>query len=312
MASWISADALAEQRSHLPAIAYDRLWGNVWTTGSGDALSNDDIAAAVTASGPMTGEEPGFVFAAGLDLGIRKDLAALVVVGFDAGRFEIVPKPAAPVSTAMAAARELGLVPKPQQEPEQVFRPGSLRYRLADVRVWRPSGGRVDLADVEQSILELYSRFRFVLSIDPWQAEYLSSRLGKAGLPVELVPFVPSTLQQMATVTIEAFTNRAIDLYDHPGLLSDLRSLRVEEKQYGIRLSSPRGPGGHGDIAVGLALSLVAAKRCLQPADACVPYGGSVEAMIVWPPAPDDREELHEFSNVNMGEEQWMLRQWQR
>jgi hypothetical protein len=84
--------------------------------------------------------------------------------------------------------------------------------------------------------------------------------LGKAYVPVEPVPFVPSNLQGMATATLEAFTGRQIDLYRHDQLIADLQGLRLEEKGYGTRLASPRGPSGHGDCATALALALHAAR----------------------------------------------------
>jgi hypothetical protein len=65
----------------------------------------------------------------------------------------------------------------------------------------------------------------------------------------------------MASVLLDGFNQRQIDLYNHPQLLADLRALRVEEKSYGVRLTSPRGPNGHGDAATALAIALLIAKR---------------------------------------------------
>ena len=66
-ASWITKDRLEEQRRLLPDIAYERLWLNRWTKGVGDALSENDIHAALTLSGPLTCPEKGWVYFAGLD-----------------------------------------------------------------------------------------------------------------------------------------------------------------------------------------------------------------------------------------------------
>jgi hypothetical protein len=87
------------------------------------------------------------------------------------------------------------------------------------------------------------------LALDPYQAEMLIQRLAKAGVPVEATPFVPSSLQGMASAVLETFSNRQIDLWPHEQLLDDLRGLRCEERGYGIRLVSPRGPAGHGGHA---------------------------------------------------------------
>ena len=46
VASWITPELLEEQERLLPGIAYRRLWLNEWTTGGGDALTEEDIKAA--------------------------------------------------------------------------------------------------------------------------------------------------------------------------------------------------------------------------------------------------------------------------
>jgi hypothetical protein len=125
----------------------------------------------------------------------------------------------------------------------------------------RPSHGtRVDLTQVEQAILNVHQHFRLArLAVDPYQADLVITRLSKAFVPVEPVHFVPTSLQGMATATLEAFTGRQIDLYRHDQLIADLQGLRLEEKGYGTR-ASPRGPSGHGDCATALALALHAAR----------------------------------------------------
>jgi hypothetical protein len=53
VARWITEDRLAEQRRLLPAIAYQRLWLNIWTSGSGDALSDSEITRALSQKCPL-------------------------------------------------------------------------------------------------------------------------------------------------------------------------------------------------------------------------------------------------------------------
>jgi len=79
-ASWITPEKLEEQRRLLPIVAYNRLWLNQWSTGSGDALSEDDIKAAITLPGPLVEPEEGCVYVAGVDLGLKRDAASLVVL----------------------------------------------------------------------------------------------------------------------------------------------------------------------------------------------------------------------------------------
>jgi hypothetical protein len=68
-------------------------------------------------------------------------------------------------------------------------------------------------------------------------------------------------LKAQCGALLEAFTEQQIDLYADPQLLADLRTLRVIEKSYGVRLVSPRGPSGHGDSATALSISLHLAKN---------------------------------------------------
>lgn len=242
-ASWISPRHLAEQRRLLPPIQFDRLWANRWTSGSGDALVEDDITAAVTRRKPWTKAKRGWIFTAGLDVGLSKDSCALVAVGKCIGEQWLVER---------------------ANGDEIVSRvPATGRLRLASVTLWKPERGRrISLAAVERSILRLHEHFELAsLAFDPWQAEYLIDRLSGAGVPCERVPASGGNLQAMATSLLDCFTVRTIDLYPHERLMSDLRNLRIQERSYGCRLTSPRGPNGHGDAATALALAIHASRE---------------------------------------------------
>lgn len=58
---------------------------------------------------------------------------------------------------------------------------------------------------------------------------------------------------------IESFADHRFQLYPCEPLHRDLLKLRVEEKSYGFRLSSPRDSDGHGDTFSAFALALVLA-----------------------------------------------------
>ena len=142
-ASWLTADRLAEQRRMLPAVAYARLWENQWSSGGGDALTPADIAAAFLPDlQPMTGKEPGWLFVAGVDLGLTRDCSAVVVLGVPAGG-------------------------------------KSGRIRLAHNRLWRPTlGKKIDLTEVERHVLDLDAQYNLeTVAFDPWQMEHLAQRL---------------------------------------------------------------------------------------------------------------------------------------
>lgn len=267
-ASWIGEKHLAEQRRMLPPLAFDRLWLNRWTSGSGDALTEEDIAASVLHESPWRRREPGWVFVGGLDIGLAKDATAFVVLGKCVGETQLISRPRkGGVPRAFAAMQDLGMWRGEEVEETLHTVEGSGKLRVAAVQLWKPERGkRVDLAEVERAIVRAHEHYGLAaLAYDPHQAEYLADRLESAGVPVERVPFCGANLQSMATSMLDAFSSRNIELYEHPQLLADLRNLRIEEKSYGVRLTSPRGPAGHGDAATALALSIFASRQFEAP-----------------------------------------------
>lgn len=238
-ASWITPDRLAEQRRMLPQVAFDRLWMNQWSTGGGDALTEADINAAfIEGLQPMKGNEQDYQFLGGVDLGLKRDGAAFVVLGLLEG----------------------GTAPK---------------IRLAHHRLWRhPPGGKINLLDVEQHILWADEQFGLEnVAFDPWQAEHLAQtleadtghsrrNLGRRFFNEPWMVEVPPTatnLRAQATLTIECFQDHRLKFFECEPLRRDLLKLRVEEKSYGIRLTSPRDGEGHGDSFSAFALALLQA-----------------------------------------------------
>ena len=277
-ATWLDAGLLQEQRDTLPPPVYARLFDNQWTTGSGDALSPEWIDRAVVLSGPLAGREFGWRFCAGLDLSTRRDFSALVVVGrhvggmkrrTDSGEME-------PVSRVGKILADIGeLVGEPGDDWRQVLgarsragaeyedTPATGTLRLAAVELWKPTGGQIDLAEIEAAILRSHERFGLsAVAYDPWQCEYLSQRLRRAGVHTEEVSFTGGNLETMAREVLSGFRECRVELYDHSQLLSDLRNLSIVESSRGYRLESPRSKtGGHGDVGTAFCLALLAAKR---------------------------------------------------
>lgn len=237
-ASWMTEARLAEQRRMLPAVAFARLWLNEWSSGGGDALLPSDIDAAFRADlEPMRGRVPGWLFVAGVDLGLTRDCSAVVVLAVPDGRWG--------------------------------------KIRLANHRLWRPTlGQKIDLRDVEEHILELDREYNLeTVAFDPWQAELLAARLeaessrrrrsqpnrawAKAWMR-EVQP-TAANLREQATITLESFADRRLELFECEPLRRDLMKLRVEEKSYGCRLTSPRDDHGHGDSFSAFANALLIA-----------------------------------------------------
>lgn len=268
-ASWITLKILAEQEDLLPAISFNRLWLNQWSEGAGDALAADDITAAFSLTGPMNGPEAGWSFVGGLDLAYRSDASALVVLGKNVGyveRKEIEQR--RNPSIAMRAMQDLGVLDSPRKKYETTTHPGSGKYRLAYLRIWKPTAGRtIDLTDVEREVAEIAKRFRVQhIGCDPFQAIAMIQRLRSQGIPISEVTFSPANLQSMASEVLHAFTDRKIELFPDDDLRADLQSLRVIERAHGFRLESPRtksgeAGSGHGDAATALGIALHVGKN---------------------------------------------------
>jgi phage terminase large subunit-like protein len=258
VASWITPERLEEQRRLLPAKVFARLWLNQWADGAGDAFEAADVDAAVTLSGP-TGCEQGWSYLAGLDIGLRRDSSALVVLGKHVGHSKRTVRQPKKLAGPLAALADLDFFDAPQPEVTYQHVGGTGRLRVAAVRLWNPQAGRVELDEIERAILRLHEIFKLQrLAFDPWQAEHLGQRLAKRGLRCDPVQFTPQSLQSMATATLDAFRERQIELFPHTELVADLKAMRVVEKSYGFRLAPGSAPEGtrHGDAATALAIAL--------------------------------------------------------
>lgn len=224
LASWISPRLLDEQRRLLPRAAYERLWENQWHTLSGDALDLADIERMfVPGLGPLAAAEPGYVYAAGLDLSVSRDHSALVVVG-----------------------RHVK----------------SNAFRVARCWLWKPPrGGKVDLAAIEETILaasRLYSLR--AIAADPFQAAYLIERVSKQGVKIAECPQTGRQLVAQCQLLLELINSGSLTGYRFAALEHDLKCLKVETRSYGMRLVSSRDEHGHGDTASALTIALMAAK----------------------------------------------------
>ncbi len=231
-ASWMTPARLDEQRRMLPAVAFARLWLNEWSSGGGDALTEADIDAAFDVSlRPVRRPEAGWDYVAGLDLGVSRDASALIV---------------------------LGIRNRDPSEPE-VADHG--RIRLAYHRRWKPSKGqKINLQEIEDALVSLHFQFSFrAVGYDPWEARHMAQRLGLLRLPMVELPPTSANLQRVATTLIEAFADRRLEIFEDADLRRDLRRLRVEERSYGFRLTSPRDEHGHGDSVSAFGSALLVA-----------------------------------------------------
>ncbi len=227
---WLDEAHVAEAERRNSRARFQRLYWGVWASQSGDALDQADLDASIDSSLTPMGREAGWSFVAGLDLGIKHDHSALVVVA---------------------------------------FRRDSQDLRLAYAESWapHPKTRQVDLIRIEETILSMHQRFDFVtVAYDPYAAQLMAQRLSRQRVPMQEVPFVGKNLNQMASTLLEVFRSRRLRMYPCHKLIADLGRLTIVEKSYGYKLEAVHDQHGHADLATALALCLPAAvARCGRP-----------------------------------------------
>ncbi len=226
---WISQADLEESKRRNPPARYRRLWEGVWCSDAGDAISSEDIDAACTLDGPMlTRDRDLEPYIAGLDLGLKHDHSALVVLSVD------IPR---------------------------------RRYRLVDCESWAPPmrGGKIRLEQVKEACKRAADRFNLTgILFDPWQCEFMAEQLVDEGVQMFKFPFTPKNCDAMATSLLDAFSNRRIDMWRDSALVRDLGKLSIVERQKGFKLEATRDEYGHCDRATALAMLLPWAKEIIQ------------------------------------------------
>jgi hypothetical protein len=219
-APWLSDEELEESQQRNSKSRFLRLFWGLWVAATGDFLDQADITASITASGPMQRARPGEFYIAGLDLSVKQDHSALVIIAGD-------------------------------RRTQQL--------RLAFAQKWAPqrATGKVDLMLIEATTLLLHRKFDFLAAgYDPFQAALMAQRLELQGVPMREMTFTGSNLNLMASTMLDVFRSRRLELYQHPQLLADLGRLTIEEKSYGYRLSATHNEDGHADVATALAIAL--------------------------------------------------------
>lgn len=84
LAPWVDPVDVKEAREMDPiGSEYRRLWEGRWITGAGDAIDEETIDKAFVLDGPTEEREPGWVYVAGLDLGVSRDHAGVAVLGIN-------------------------------------------------------------------------------------------------------------------------------------------------------------------------------------------------------------------------------------
>lgn len=221
-APWLSDEEVEEAARRNSEARQQRLYWGVWVAQSGDALDAEDIAAAINKQlkPNLTRPSASEFYVAGMDLGIKQDHSALVII---------------------AASRN------------------TLQLRLVSAQSWKPDRhtGKVDLKEVEGAVLAAHHRYRLrKVGYDPYQAQLMAQRLEQQKVPMSEMTFTGQNLNRMASTLLDVFRSRRLELFNHKPLIEDLGRLTIEEKSYGHRLSATRNDSGHADLATALAIAL--------------------------------------------------------
>lgn len=242
-ASWITPDRLEAQRRDLAImpLEYQRLWLNRWTVQGASGLDATDVSDAIVLKGPVRSPPPGWVCIGGLDLGMKHDHSALVVIGIDVERQKL---------------------------------------KLFHCQSWAPADypdGEIILDDVQQAVLDVHSRFRLAsLVFDPCQCIKMAQELYRLtiaqGRELTLIKFQGLPMyDRMARALYQVFRNRMIELFPDPQLEDDLLRIQIEQKITGFKITAISDEAGHADRAIALAMTLDLALQwldgLLQPED---------------------------------------------
>jgi len=254
-APWHQKRTLDDAKKRETPARYNRLWRGIWASGKGDAISEEAIASCFRLKGPMTGPRENWVFIMGVDLGISRDHAGVVVLAVNSFLRQI---------------------------------------RLAYMQYWVPvivqGKKEVQINEVQNKIDELHKLFNlFVVGYDPHQAVLMSQNLRHLGVPVREVTFTPANLSRMASCLIQVIEEKILYLYDDPDqrLRSDFGKFNIVEKSYGYRVEATTDSSGHADVGTALLIALPMAVDML----AGVVFGLSPDDVIAWSEAPDLSED---------------------
>jgi len=140
------------------------------------------------------------------------------------------------------------------------------RYRVLRCWLWKPGPGRkIDQEDIERTIVGAWKTFRpTFIAADPYQLEYLISRLQKQGVRIEARQQSGKSLVEQCLSLVSQFSSRNIDCPPFPALEYDLSHARIEQRSYGLRLVSDHGPQGHGDLLSALSIAAASLKGLPQ------------------------------------------------
>lgn len=218
---WLDEEEIEEARLRNSNTRFLRLWKGHWASGGGDALDYEDIKACTTLTGPLMRWDERFgPYLGCLDIGLRHDHTALLVLGLD------VP---------------------------------NRKVRLVNCKSWAPAdfGGQTKLDFIKRTARKWVDRYDLEgILFDPNEAELLAEQLADDGVTMYRWKSHSQYQNRMAKVLLEATRNRQVELYPNEALIRDLQSLSIEDRAVGYKLTAPKDEYGHADRGIALAMGL--------------------------------------------------------
>jgi hypothetical protein len=133
---------------------------------------------------------------------------------------------------------------------------------LGAVRVWSPtrSSSFDERRQVEDKVLdevaELCLSFQAPAVTDQYAARPLTDALRRRGVYVRSRPMTATSKTEIFSALRSRINDGSVELYEHPGLLAELRRLRTKYAAGHASVVNPRVGGSHGDMAQALALAV--------------------------------------------------------
>jgi hypothetical protein len=235
---WVRPEDIEDAKRRDPiGVETSRLWYGKWVSGTGNAVSEEEIDSCFVLEGPSLEPDNGWMYLGGLDLGVSHDHAAVVILGIN------------------------------RQDQ---------RICVATMKAWVPNmkieSGKeeVDLMDVERFCIEMHRRYRISwLGYDPAAGgSFMAQRLRKINLPMREAKFSSTTVQTaMATSFVQAVKDGKLECYeDSEGRLRrDFGKFAIEHKPPSrYKLVAVADEFGHADVGVALVLQLPKAMEMLE------------------------------------------------
>lgn len=222
LAPWQTQAWTDEMARSLRPAQYQRLIENRWTSSASTFVEMSEWDACCEPDLRPIGSDHRLSVWAGLDLGLRHDATALVVVAIDGDRVRLVD--------------------------HKTFTP--------------QRGETIDIAaTAEAAVRALATRFSLkAVAFDPWQAVDLSQRLRRSAISMEEVSQTATNQGPMASVLIDLVKQRRLRMYPAADLRLAVAKTVIVESSRGYRLGKTKA-GDRVDPIVALAMAVLLALR---------------------------------------------------